>query len=62
MKTLYCCILVLINLAYPHLAPVQSVRTAFADPARASDLRTFYRAIRALSRSPVLNETAVAIV
>ena len=62
MKTLYCCLLLAINIAHPHLAQFKSAGTAFADPARASDLRTFYRAIRALSRNPALNETAVAFV
>ena len=63
MRTLLClAILCTGGIGASQLGRVDPSRLTFTHPASASDLKNFYRSIRALIGDPVLNETAVRIV
>jgi hypothetical protein len=62
MRALLCvAILYTLGIGVPHLWRADASRVAFQYPASASDLKNFYRAIRALTGNPLINETATAI-
>jgi len=57
VKTLLCTLLIAATFSHS-----DRMLLAIKHPAAASDLRMFYRSIRALSADPVLNGSAVAAV